>query len=88
MSSAERSDEASLTLLPACHAIARLGQPLGKATVERVGRAAEAHLADMLKGLDPASRRRLAGGLAVLRRVFANRAPSRPARRPRARTSG
>lgn len=62
--------------------------PLGKATVERVGRAAEAHLADMLTVLDAASRRRLAGGLAVLRRVFADRAPARPARRPRGRTSG
>jgi DNA-binding MarR family transcriptional regulator len=61
--------------------------PLGKATVERVGRAAETHLAEMLSGLDTASRRRLEDGLAVLRRVFAGRAPARLARPPRPRTS-
>jgi hypothetical protein len=42
----------------------------------------------MLTVLDAASRRRLTGGLAVLRRVFADRALARPARRPRGRTSG
>lgn len=55
--------------------------PLGRATVKRVGRAAEAHLAEMLATLDPASRRRLQAGLGVLRRVFAAAAP---AHRPRA----
>ncbi len=42
----------------------------GKAVVERVGRAAEAHLADTLAPLDSASRRKLQSGLAVLRNVF------------------
>ena len=42
----------------------------GKAVVERVGRAAEAHLADQLAPLDQASRRKLQSGLAVLRRAF------------------
>jgi DNA-binding MarR family transcriptional regulator len=44
--------------------------PTGKAVVERVGRAAEAHLAVMLTPLDAASRRRLQAGLAVLRKIF------------------
>jgi DNA-binding MarR family transcriptional regulator len=44
---------------------------LGRAAVDRVGRAAEAHLADVLVPLDAASRRRLQAGLGVLRRVFA-----------------
>lgn len=43
---------------------------LGRAAVDRVGRAAEAHLADVLVPLDAASRRRLQAGLGVLRRVF------------------
>jgi DNA-binding MarR family transcriptional regulator len=42
----------------------------GRATVERVGRAAEAHLADALAPLDAASRQRLQAGLGVLRKVF------------------
>ena len=42
----------------------------GKAAVDRVGRAAEIHLAEVLAPLDAASRRRLQGGLTVLRRVF------------------
>jgi DNA-binding MarR family transcriptional regulator len=46
--------------------------PAGKAAVERVGRAAEGHLAVLLAPLDMASRRRLQGGLAVLRRVFSD----------------
>jgi DNA-binding MarR family transcriptional regulator len=50
--------------------------PAGKATVERVGRCAEAHLADALAPLDPASRTRLTAGLGVLRKVFAD-APRR-----------
>src|SRR5262245_11643796 len=44
--------------------------PTGKAALERVGRAAEAHLAVMLTPLDTASRRRLQAGLSVLRRIF------------------
>jgi len=52
--------------------------PLGRAAVDRVGRASEAHLADVLVPLDTASRRRLQAGLGVLRRVFA--APTGPGR--------
>jgi DNA-binding MarR family transcriptional regulator len=48
--------------------------PAGKAAVERVGRCAEVHLAEVLAPLDGASRKRLQGGLGVLRKVFA-RAP-------------
>jgi DNA-binding MarR family transcriptional regulator len=44
----------------------------GKSAVERVGRSAEAHLADVLAPLDGASRRKLQAGLGVLRKVFAN----------------
>jgi DNA-binding MarR family transcriptional regulator len=65
--------------------------PLGKATVERVGKAAEAHLAEMLAALDQPSRRRLAAGLGVLRRVFADTTPptmpERAKRVPRSRTT-
>ena len=46
--------------------------PTGKAALERVGRAAEAHLADMLVPLDMAARRQLQAGLGVLRRTFSN----------------
>ena len=45
--------------------------PAGRAALERVSRAAEAHLADALAPLDLPARRRLVGGLAVLRKVFA-----------------
>ena len=65
--------------------------PLGKATVERVSKAAETHLAEMLSGLDAASRRRLTGGLEVLRAVFTS-SPStkavRAGRLPCSRTTG
>ncbi len=43
---------------------------VGRAALERVGRATEAHLADVLAPLDALSRRRLQGGLGVLRKVF------------------
>ncbi len=43
---------------------------VGRAALERVGRCAEGHLADVLAPLDAASHRRLQGGLGVLRRVF------------------
>jgi DNA-binding MarR family transcriptional regulator len=46
--------------------------PTGKAVVERVGRAAEAHLAVILTPLDAAARRRLQAGLAVLRKIFSD----------------
>src|SRR5437868_9872485 len=42
----------------------------GRAALERVSRAAEAHLAELLAPLDVPARRRLLGGLGVLRRVF------------------
>lgn len=43
----------------------------GRAALDRVGRAAEAHIAEALEGLDATARRRLQAGLAVLRKVFA-----------------
>ncbi len=57
--------------------------PLGKATVKRVGKAAEGHLVEMLGGLDAASRSRLDAGLGVLRRVFAEPAVARSRKRRR-----
>jgi DNA-binding MarR family transcriptional regulator len=44
--------------------------PAGRSALERVARAAEAHLSEMLVALDGHSRRRLHGGLGVLRKVF------------------
>jgi DNA-binding MarR family transcriptional regulator len=62
----------------------------GKAALERVGRCAEGHLAEMLAPLDADVRRRLRAGLGVLRRVFV-KAPSpssgRPVRHPGRTTS-
>jgi DNA-binding MarR family transcriptional regulator len=43
----------------------------GRAALERVSRAAEMHLAEVLAPLDVSSRRRLLGGLGILRKVFA-----------------
>jgi DNA-binding MarR family transcriptional regulator len=43
----------------------------GRAALERVSRAAEAHLAEVLAPLDVPARRRLVGGLTALRKVFA-----------------
>jgi DNA-binding MarR family transcriptional regulator len=42
----------------------------GRAALERVSRAAEVHLAEVLAPLDGSTRRRLIGGLGVLRKVF------------------
>ena len=42
----------------------------GRTALERVGRAAEARLAEALAPLDARSRKRLQAGLAVLRTVF------------------
>jgi DNA-binding MarR family transcriptional regulator len=59
--------------------------PAGRAAVERVGRAAETHLADVLDPLDGTSRRRLQAGLAVLSKVFGDvsgRPSGRPCSRP------
>jgi DNA-binding MarR family transcriptional regulator len=54
--------------------------PTGRAALERVSKAAEAHLADVLAPLDLPSRRRLVGGLGVLRKVFAG-SPSSTSRK-------
>ena len=55
----------------------------GRSVLERVGRAAEAHLADVLAPLDRTSQRRLQNGLAVLRSVFAQPPPAAADRRLR-----
>jgi len=52
----------------------------GRAALERVSRAAETHLAELLAPLDVPARRRLLGGLGVLRKVFAV-APGQPSRK-------
>ena len=44
--------------------------PTGRAALERVSRCAETHLAEALAPLDPPTRKRLQGGLGVLRKVF------------------
>jgi DNA-binding MarR family transcriptional regulator len=61
--------------------------PNGRAALERVGRCAEGHLAERLGSLDRSERRRLQGGLAVLREAFAHvaRAAAQPRPRPAAR---
>lgn len=51
----------------------------GRSALERVSRAAESHLAEVLAPLNVPARRRLTGGLGVLRKVFAP-APAAPAR--------
>jgi DNA-binding MarR family transcriptional regulator len=61
--------------------------PVGKATVERVGKAAEAHLSDMLATLTPAARRRLKAGLSVMRDVFSEAPATKPERAARARSA-
>jgi DNA-binding MarR family transcriptional regulator len=66
--------------------------PVGRAALERVTRAAEAHLADVLTPLDSASRKRLQCGLAVLWKIFgappaATSRQRRGARLARTRTS-
>jgi DNA-binding MarR family transcriptional regulator len=60
----------------------------GRATLDRVARAAEAHLADVLGPLDAASRRRLHDGLTVLRKLFAGRAAATVVARKGRRTTG
>jgi DNA-binding MarR family transcriptional regulator len=62
----------------------------GRAALERVSRCAEAHLADVLAPLDLPARKRLQGGLGVLRKVFAGapttasrKTPRTPAKRAR-----
>ena len=48
----------------------------GRAALERVARCAETHLAEVLAPLDALSRRRLQGGLGVLRHIFARSSTS------------
>ena len=48
----------------------------GRAALDRVAKAAEAHLAEVLAPLDAPSRRRLHAGLAVLRKVFTPAVPA------------
>jgi DNA-binding MarR family transcriptional regulator len=61
--------------------------PAGKAALERVGRAAEAHLSELLLPLDIDARQRLRSGLAVLRKIF-GAVGQPPPRRASGRTSG
>jgi DNA-binding MarR family transcriptional regulator len=55
----------------------------GRAALDRVARAAEGHLAEVLEPLDVASRRRLQAGLGVLRKVFGARRDLSTIGRPR-----
>jgi DNA-binding MarR family transcriptional regulator len=57
----------------------------GRTALDRVSRAAETHLAEVLTPLDAVSRRQLQAGLAVLRTVFAAH-PAVPAARRRRST--
>lgn len=59
----------------------------GRAALERVARAAEAHLSEALVALDGHARRRLHGGLGVLRKVFSGKAPATGGSRKSHRTS-
>ncbi len=52
----------------------------GRAALERVAKAAEGHLADVLAPLDLPSRRRLHNGLGVLRQVFSGKGTAGAAR--------
>lgn len=54
----------------------------GRDTVGRVGRSAEAHLAERLADLDEHARQRLQDGLQVLRQVFEDVSHCTPAARP------
>jgi DNA-binding MarR family transcriptional regulator len=60
--------------------------PLGRATLDRVGRSAEVHLAQRLATLDAASRHRIKAGLGVLRAAFQDE-PARSNEKPRRRSS-
>jgi DNA-binding MarR family transcriptional regulator len=59
----------------------------GQAALERVGRCAETHLADMLLPLNAAAGRRLKGGLGILREVF-TKAPAAQNEGPRRARAG
>jgi DNA-binding MarR family transcriptional regulator len=58
----------------------------GRGTLDRVGRCAESRLSEVLTPLDAGARRRLIGGLGVLRKVFT--APPETAAGRRRRTPG
>ena len=60
----------------------------GRSALERVAKAAETHLAEALADLDLASRRRLQGGLGVLRKVFSAKLPPNGSARKSHRTTG
>lgn len=63
--------------------------PAGQAALDRVGKAAEAHLSELLVPLDAVSRRRLQAGLGVLRSIFgetSNGGPRRRGKTPQDRT--
>src|SRR5579864_4370024 len=53
----------------------------GRAALDRVARAAEAHLAEVLAPLDGPARRRLHAGLGILRKVFTPVSPAMAERR-------
>src|SRR5262245_57077690 len=59
----------------------------GRSALERVAKAAEGHLAEVLAPLDGSSRRRLQNGLGVLRKIFAGKAPAAALSRKGHRTS-
>jgi DNA-binding MarR family transcriptional regulator len=61
--------------------------PTGRAVVDRVSRAAEGHLAEMLAPVDAAAGREIQARLGVLRTVFEDPPAGNP-KRSRARTSG
>jgi DNA-binding MarR family transcriptional regulator len=61
--------------------------PTGQGALDRVGKAAEGHLAELLLPLDPASLRRLRAGLGVLRKIFSE-APNGGAPRRRSKAPG
>jgi DNA-binding MarR family transcriptional regulator len=61
----------------------------GRAALERVSRCAEAHLAEVLAPLDVTGRKRLHGGLGVLRKIFSATPPTGgPVSRKSHRTTG
>lgn len=66
----DQAREAARELLEIMPLVMRTVTSAGRAALERVGRCAEGHLAEVLAPLDAASRRRLQGGLGVPKKVF------------------